>query len=36
MQSDDPRQKELANKIDNFGQLFITELEKLNSFGVKI
>ncbi|KAL7075558.1 hypothetical protein ACQ4LE_005183, partial [Meloidogyne hapla] len=33
MQSGDPRQKELAKRIDHLSQLYITELEKVNSFG---
>nr|CAD2174348.1 unnamed protein product [Meloidogyne enterolobii] len=33
MQSGDPRQKELAAKIDILSQLYITELERINSFG---
>ena len=31
---DDPRQKELARRIDEFGQKYITEVERFNSFGV--
>jgi len=36
MQSGDPRQKELATKIDILSQLYITELERINSFGVSL
>lgn len=33
LRADDSRQKDLARRIDNFGQLYVTEAEKYNSFG---
>ena len=34
LRNDDVRQKEIAGRIDEFGQRFITEIERYNSFGV--
>ena len=36
LRADDSRQKELAARIDDFGLRYITEVERYNSFGVRL
>jgi len=35
LRNSDPRQKQLANRIDQFGQQYITDVERESSFGVR-